>query len=86
MTREELIEAMVRRMAESECGPTSLYGYASAALAALEAAGVRLVPVDPDDNQLAAGMESDSIAHPWEALGVYRMMLSRSPYTLKVAD
>jgi len=43
MTREELIEVMVRRMAESECGPTSLHGHAYAALAALEAAGVRLV-------------------------------------------
>jgi hypothetical protein len=53
---------------------------ASDALAAIEAAGVRLVPVDPDDNQLAAGMESDSISHPWEALGVYRQMVSRSPY------
>ena len=56
---------------------------ATAALTALEAAGVRLVPVDPDDNQLAAGMESDSISHPWEALGVYRMMVSYSPYALK---
>ena len=56
---------------------------ADAQLAALEAAGVRLVPVDPDDNQLAAGMESDSISHPWEALGVYRMMVSYSPYALK---
>jgi hypothetical protein len=44
MTREALIEVMVRRMAESECGPTSLHGHAYAALSALEAAGVRLVP------------------------------------------
>lgn len=53
------------------------------ALSALEVAGVRLVPVDPDDKMLAAGMECDSIAHPWEALGVYRQMLAASPYALK---
>jgi hypothetical protein len=88
MTREELRTAIAAAIKEA----TSIGGApnkpcvighlsaADAALAALEAAGVRLVPVDPDDNQLAAGMESDSISHPWEALGVYRQMVSRSPY------
>ena len=41
MTRKELIEAIARAMAE--CEPRSLYGDAVAALAALEAAGVKLV-------------------------------------------
>jgi hypothetical protein len=88
MTREELRTAIAAAIKEA----TSIGGApnkpcvighlsaADAALAALETAGVRLVPVDPDDNQLAAGMESDSISHPWEALGVYRQMVSRSPY------
>jgi hypothetical protein len=62
---------------------TTFYQNANAALAAIEAAGVRLVPVEPNDNQLAAGMESDSLSHPWQALGVYRQMLSASPYALK---
>jgi hypothetical protein len=97
MTREELIEVMAQAMLEDELSvdPHSYFATvwanesdiwlsnAKAALAALEAAGVRLVPVDPDDNQLAAGMESDSISHPWEALGVYRQMLAASPYALK---
>jgi hypothetical protein len=88
MTRNELRTAIAAAIKEA----TSIGGApnkpcvighlsaADAALAALETAGVRLVPVDPDDNQLAAGMESDSISHPWEALGVYRQMVSRSPY------
>jgi hypothetical protein len=88
MTRDELRTAIAAAIKEA----TSIGGApnkpcvighlsaADAALAALETAGVRLVPVDPDDNQLAAGMESDSISHPWEALGVYRQMVSRSPY------
>ena len=86
MTRDELIDELAAVMAEHITAARS-HGYAvdvavaaRAQLTALEAAGVRLVPVDPDDNQLAAGMESDSISHPWQALGVYRMMLSRSPY------
>ena len=85
MTREELIEVMADAIDLSVEVRGNASRAATAALAALEAAGVRLVPVDPDDNQLAAGMESDSISHPWVALGVYRMVLSRSPYTLKVA-
>ena len=86
MTRDELIDELAAVMAEHITAARS-HGYAvdvavaaRAQLTALEAAGVRLVPVDPDDNQLAAGMESDSISHPWEALGVYRQMVSRSPY------
>ena len=73
MTREELIEAMVRRMAESECGPTSLYGYASAALAALEATGVRLVPVDPTWPIIKTAQCS---------IEAYDKMIALSPYAL----
>ena len=39
MTRDELIEVMARRMVEAECGPTSVYGYATAARAAIRAMG-----------------------------------------------
>ena len=90
MTREELIEAMARALCltatDTHTGWEHYKPEAVEVLAAIEAAGVRLVPVDPDGNQLAAGMESDSISHPWQALGVYRMMLSRSPYALKETD
>ena len=34
------------------------------------------VPVNPDDTMIAAGMESDAIQHPWQALDVYRMMIA----------
>ena len=54
---------------------------AAAALAAIETAGVVvLILVEPDDIMLAAGMESDSIAHHWEPIGAhYKMMVSASP-------
>jgi hypothetical protein len=91
MTREELravIAAAIKDTTSIGGAPNKPYvighfSAADAALAAIEAAGVRLVPVDPDANMLAAGMECDSIAHPWEALGVYRQMLAASPYALK---
>ena len=51
MTRKELIEAIARAMAE--CEPRSLYGDAVAALSAIEAAGVRLVPVEELEDLLA---------------------------------
>ena len=88
MTREELIEVM----AEALYAVVPVQGYdwdslpyetrltykrdCNEVLLALEASGVRLVPVDPDDNQLAAGMESDAIQHPWQALDVYRRMIA----------
>lgn len=84
MTREELRAEIAMAICMVGCGIAAhwsdYFGEADAALSAIEAAGVRLVPVDPDDKMLAAGMESDSISHPWEALGVYRQMVSSSPY------
>ena len=72
-TLPEKLRAHVEQMANTSWGLTIEEWYVIsndilAAARALEAASVRLVPVDPDNNQLAAGMESDSIAHPWEAL------------------
>ena len=59
MTREELIEAIARAMAE--CEPRSLYGDAVAALAAIEAAGVRLVPVGEAKAQLIDNDERTTV-------------------------
>ena len=84
MTREDILNILFLALAEHHSGNIAeAIAIVDAQLAALEAKGVRLVPVDPDDNQLAAGMESDSISHPWEALGVYKMMVSASPYNTK---
>ena len=83
MTRDELIEVMVRRMAESECGPTSLHGYAYVALAALEAANVRLVPVEPSRHMLLAAhmVESDDIELTEdEHRAMYAAFVAASPY------
>jgi len=78
VTREELIEVMVRRMAESECGPTSLHGHAYAALAALEAAGVRLVPSEATQEMTGAVLEPT--ASRYEVMKTYSDMIAASPY------
>jgi len=92
MTREELIEVMARaQCSEGGFDPDERmpndgprWGYyvpgVEVALAALEAAGVRLVPVEATGDMLMAGIESDAIQHPWQALNVYRRMLAASPY------
>lgn len=59
MTREELIEAIARAMAE--CEPRSLYGDAVAALSAIEAAGVRLVYSGEAPAQLIDGDERTTV-------------------------
>ena len=81
MTREELIEVMARAMAE--CEPRSLYGDAVAALAALEAAGVRLVPVEATKQMLLAAhmVESDDIELTEdEHRAMYAAFVAASPY------
>ena len=83
MTREELIEVMARRMVEAECGPTSVYGYATAALTAIEAAGARLVPVEPSRHMLLAAhmVESDDIELTEdEHRAMYAAFVAASPY------
>jgi hypothetical protein len=59
VTREELITAIARAMAE--CEPRSLYGDAVAALAAIEAAGVRLVYPSEAQAQLIDGDERTTV-------------------------
>ena len=68
MTRKELIEAIARAMAE--CEPRSLYGDAVAALSAIEAAGVRLVPSEPSRHMLLAAhmVERDDIELTYQCL------------------
>lgn len=73
MTREELIEVMADAIDLSVEVRGNASRAATAALAALEAAGVRLVPVKcPDDMYGYAGARADRAA--WEA------MLAASPY------
>lgn len=81
MTRKELIEAIARAMAE--CEPRSLYGDAVAALSAIEAAGVRLVPSEPSRHMLLAAhmVERDDIELTEdEHRAMYAAFVAASPY------
>jgi hypothetical protein len=86
MTREELIEVMADAIGEFMGAKDRLDAYhfdaANHLMRALEAAGVRLVPVEAtmEIPTLAAGMESDSTSHVrLRRLSVYRQMVSRQP-------
>lgn len=89
MTRKELIEAIARAMAE--CEPRSLYGDAVAALSAIEAAGVRLVPVEATMEMTHAVWTTDlprpdmhgdyaDLDVQLAARDIYRAMIAASPY------
>jgi hypothetical protein len=92
MTREELIEVMARAMLADELTvrPTLTFdpawqqesdiwlSNAKAALAALEAAGVRLVPVHQTDAMWDAG--ANECGEDSGTLEIYRAMLAASPY------
>ena len=81
MTRKELIEAIARAL--YECEPRSLYGDAVAALSAIEAAGVRLVPVEATKQMLVAAhmVERDDIELTEdEQRAMYAAVVAASPY------
>lgn len=97
MTREELIEVMARAMLADELTvrPTLTFdptwqqesdiwlSNANAALAAIEAAGVRLVPVEASRHMLVAAhmAERDDIALTEdEHRAIYAAFLAASPY------
>lgn len=100
MTREELIEVMARAMLADELTvrPTLTFdpawqqesdiwlSNAKAALAAIEAAGVRLVPVEPSRQMLIAAhmVERDDIELTEdEHRAMYAAFVAASPYALK---
>jgi hypothetical protein len=89
MTREELRTAIAAAIKEA----TSIGGApnkpcvighlsaATAALAALEAAGVRLVPVEATQEMTGAVLEPT--ASRYEVMKTYSDMIAASPYALK---
>lgn len=95
MTWEALIEVMARAMCVAEFynpdiidfdGRENWKGYIraiSAALAALEAAGVRLVPSEVTEKMLDAPMSTGTASNVWQAANIYRAMLAASPYAQK---
>ena len=96
MTREELIEVMARAIlrdyedgADMSTHPVperAATRHALAALAAIEAAGVRLVPVEASRHMLVAAhmVESDDIALTEdERRAMYAAFLAASPYAPK---
>lgn len=94
MTREELIEVMARaQCSEGGFDPDERmpndgprWGYyvpgVEVALAALEAAGVRLVPVNPTGVMALAGLDvkGTQFEPQPDVENVYRGMLAASPY------
>ncbi len=81
MTREELIEAIARAMAE--CEPRSLYGDAVAALAALEAAGAVVVPREATHEMADVGTEArwkSAVRDANNVREIWRAMIAASPY------
>lgn len=85
-------EALVEVMAEAICDAMNMnrvgrleLDAATAALAALEAAGVRLVPVEATEEMLEHGRDEGVIrlAERWKAAELYRVLLSASPYNAK---
>lgn len=98
-TREALVEVMARAMCSALTGNESAYDNprnyeresfqmeAEAALLALEAAGVRLVPVEATEEMLEHGRDEGVIrlAERWKAAELYRVLLSASPYNAKDA-
>lgn len=56
---------------------------AHAALSAIEAAGVRLVPSEVTEKMLDAPMSTGTASNVWQAANIYRAMLAASPYAQK---
>lgn len=85
-TREALVEVMLTAMSEHHSGNFAEATFiVEAQLAALEAAGVRLVPVEATEEMLEHGRDEGVIrlAERWKAAELYRVLLSASPYNAK---
>ena len=87
MTREELRAEIAMAICMVGCGiaahRSDYFGEADAALSALEAAGVRLVPVEPSRHMLLAAhmVERDDIAMTEdEHRAMYAAFVAASPY------
>lgn len=83
MTRDEMIECMARGMdAREDDHCLSSAEVATAALTALESAGLAIVPVESTEKMVRAGFESgafdnDTFLSPRRRLGdIYRAMLA----------
>ena len=98
--REALIEAMARAIAEAKgieiCSDAS-YRYstfgplAEAALTAISQAGYAVVPVEPNEAMIRAGIierHDQPTPEAWSlaTANIYRAMLSTTPITLKGPD
>jgi hypothetical protein len=87
MTHEELIADMIARMENEADDNFSFKRAAQAALAAIEAQGLAVVPVEPTEGMVRAGRDAENDAQnspfwlPPEqiALMVYAAMLAASP-------
>jgi hypothetical protein len=110
MTRAELVERIKERVAARLCAPGSRPSYmqddmahdiATAALAAIEAAGCVVVPREPSDEMLAQGDlayirklndmgSAHPTEHPFDGGGPsgyrYRAMLAASPLAKEGGD
>ena len=85
---EQAIDVMASASFPGSCGRevTSIDNpreTAIAALSALEAAGVRLVPVEATEEMLDATMRTDIANNVWQAVRIYTAMLAASPYAQK---